>query len=105
MRRAMAFEVELSPMDTGRFRSVLPRARFEDFERRAEEGRQLLDGRVVWNSNSTAPGGGVVELLRSLVPYARGAGVDARWIVMEGPPEFFALTKRIHNRLHGAEGG
>jgi trehalose synthase len=39
-----------------------------------------------------------------LVPYARGAGVDARWVVIEGPPEFFAVTKRIHNRLHGSEG-
>jgi trehalose synthase len=100
----MAFEVELSPMDTERFRTVLPPDRFEDFEMRAEEGRALLSGRVVWNINSTAQGGGVVELLRSLVPYARGTGVDARWVVIEGTPEFFALTKRIHNRLHGAEG-
>jgi trehalose synthase len=100
----MAFEVELSPMDTGRFRSVLPPDRFAEFERRAHEGRELLDGRVVWNVNSTAQGGGVVELLRSLVPYARGTGVNARWVVIEGSPEFFAVTKRIHNRLHGAEG-
>src|SRR3954471_11790672 len=100
----MAFEVELSPMDTERFRSVLPRSRFEEFERRAAEGRALFDGRVVWNINSTAQGGGVVELLHSLVPYARGAGVDARWVVIEGSPEFFAITKRIHNRLHGAQG-
>ena len=47
---------------------------------------------------------GVVELLRPLVGYARGAGVDARWLVIDGSPEFFAITKRIHNRLHGAEG-
>jgi trehalose synthase len=46
----------------------------------------------------------VVELLQPLLAYARGAGVDARWTVIEGPPEFFAVTKRIHNRLHGAEG-
>jgi trehalose synthase len=30
--------------------------------------------------------------------------VDARWVVIEGPPEFYSVTKRIHNRLHGAEG-
>jgi trehalose synthase len=54
--------------------------------------------------NSTARGGGVAELLQPLVAYARGAGVDARWVVIDGPPEFFAVTKRIHNRLHGAEG-
>jgi trehalose synthase len=46
----------------------------------------------------------VVELLRPLVGYARGLGVDARWLVIDGTPEFFELTKRIHNRLHGSEG-
>ena len=43
-------------------------------------------------------------MLRSLVAYARGAGVDVRWVVIEGPPEFFVVTKRIHNRLHGTPG-
>jgi trehalose synthase len=100
----MAFEVEISPMDTERFRSVLTPAQMETFERGQEDARRLLDGRVVWNVNSTAQGGGVVELLRPLVAYARGAGVDARWLVIEGPPEFFVITKRIHNRLHGFEG-
>jgi trehalose synthase len=76
----------------------------EALERTLEEGRRLLEGHVVWNVNSTAKGGGVVELLRPLVGYARGAGFDARWIVIGGTAEFFAVTKRIHNRLHGAEG-
>ena len=43
-------------------------------------------------------------MLRSLIGYARGAGIDARWAVIEGDEEFFALTKRLHNRLHGYEG-
>src|ERR1700710_720874 len=98
------FEVDISSMSPARFRWILTPERFEAFERGMEEGRRLLAGRVVWNVNSTAQGGGVVELLRSLVPYARGAGVDARWVVIEGTPEFFAITKRIHNRLHGAQG-
>jgi trehalose synthase len=101
---AMPHEVDISAMDPGRFRSVLPRERLEEFERGVEEARELLDGRVVWNVNSTAHGGGVVELLRPLISYARGAGVDARWIVIDGPPQFFTLTKRLHNRLHGALG-
>lgn len=100
----MAFEVEISPMDTERFRPVLTPAQLEAFERGQQEARELLHGRVVWNINSTPQGGGVVELLRPLIAYARGGGVDARWMVIEGPPEFFALTKRIHNRLHGYEG-
>src|SRR5690606_34840029 len=66
--------------------------------------RRLLHGRVVWNVSSTAVGGGVAEMVRSLLSYARGAGVDARWAVMEGSPEFFRFTKRLHNALHGSPG-
>jgi trehalose synthase len=64
----------------------------------------VLAGRVIWNVNSTASGGGVAEMLQSIVPYVRGAGVDTRWIVIGGNEEFFRTTKRLHNRLHGALG-
>ncbi len=101
---AHMFEVEISSMSPERFRSVLSAERFEAFERGVRDARELLAGRVVWNINSTARGGGVAELLESLVAYARGAGVDVRWTVIEGTPDFFAVTKRIHNRLHGAMG-
>ncbi|HEY0318817.1 MAG TPA: glycosyltransferase [Solirubrobacterales bacterium] len=100
----MAQEIDIAPVAPERFRSVLGPERYEEFEAAAEEGRKLLEGRAVWNVNSTARGGGVVELLRPLIGYARGTGVDARWIVIEGTPEFFAVTKRIHNRLHGSPG-
>jgi trehalose synthase len=98
------FEVEISSMSPARFQSVLSPARFDAFEQGIVRAREVLAGRVVWNVNSTARGGGVAELLESLVAYARGAGVDVRWVVIEGTPEFFAVTKRIHNRLHGAPG-
>ena len=97
-------EVQVPARSPERFRSVLPPDRVLALERALDEGRRRLDGHVVWNVNSTAKGGGVVELLRPILGYARGAGVDARWIVIEGTPEFFAVTKRIHNRLHGAAG-
>jgi trehalose synthase len=100
----MPHEVEVPSHDVDRFRSLLPSERFAEFTRAAEEGRRLLSGRVVWNINSTAKGGGVVELLRPLLAYARGAGIDARWLVIDGSPEFFDVTKRIHNRLHGSAG-
>lgn len=98
------FEVPVSSMSPERFRDVLPAGGFERFERGLEEGRRLLADRVVWNVNSTARGGGVAELLQSLVAYARGGGLDVRWVVFEGNADFFAVTKRIHNRLHGAVG-
>src|SRR3954452_14413342 len=67
-------------------------------------GRAELAGRRIWNVNSTARGGGVAEMLGPLLAYARGSGVDARWAVVAGDGPFFAITKRIHNRLHGIPG-
>ena len=87
-----------------RFEEVLEPEQWARFREVARLGRELLAGRVVWNVNSTARGGGVAEMLVSLLAYARGAGVDARWEVISGDPAFFALTKRIHNNLHGAAG-
>jgi trehalose synthase len=97
-------EVTVPPKSIERFRSVLAPEQMDALEHAVEEGHRLLDGQVVWNINSTAKGGGVVELLRPLVGYARSAGVDTRWVAISGTPDFFAVTKRIHNRLHGGEG-
>ena len=87
-----------------RFATVLSRGEYEALLGLVELAARELHGRVIWNVNSTAKGGGVVEMLRPLLGYCRGAGVDARWVVIEGQPEFFAITKRIHNRLHGFAG-
>src|SRR5512134_1772673 len=92
--------------------AVFPLERFQplvgeqwpEFEEGIRRGRELFAGRAIWHVNSTARGGGVVELLTSLLAYARGAGVDNRWVVIEAPPEFFKITKRIHNLLHGDPG-
>ncbi len=100
----MPQEIEVPIRHPEQFRDLLPLERYEEFERGAEEARELLAGRVVWNVNSTARGGGVVELLRPLVGYARGVGVDARWLVIDGSPPFYEVTKRIHNHLHGFDG-
>lgn len=66
-----------------------------------QRARLLLAGRTIWWVNSTARGGGVAEMQRTLLPYWRGSGIDARWLAIEAPPAFFRLTKRIHNLLHG----
>jgi trehalose synthase len=91
-------------MDPRRFESVLLPDEYERLLELIDTGSRALHGRVVWNVNSTASGGGVVELLRPLLGYSRGGGVDARWVVISGDPRFFAVTKRIHNRLHGFRG-
>ena len=87
-----------------RFESVLTADGLARFERTIARGRELLADRALVTVNSTARGGGVAEMLRSLIGYVRGAGLDARWIVIDGDEAFFALTKRLHNRLHGHEG-
>lgn len=63
-----------------------------------------LGGASMWSISSTAHGGGVAEMLDLLVGYALDAGVDARWLVIDGDQQFFSITKRLHNRLHGAAG-
>jgi trehalose synthase len=96
--------VEVAPHPPERFESVLEPEPFEKLSGGIHEARELLGERTVWNVSSTAKGGGVVELLLPLIGYAKGAGVDARWAVIEGNPGFFKVTKRIHNHLHGFEG-
>ncbi len=63
-------------------------------------GERLANKRVL-NINSTRVGGGVAEILSRLVPLMREVGLDPRWEVIKGTDEFFALTKNLHNALHG----
>ncbi len=94
-----AVEVDSTPIN--RFRAILDDAAWQQLERSMSTLANALKGKTVWNINSTAHGGGVAELLNALVPYDRGAGVDERWLVIEGSPAFFDFTKRIHTLLHG----
>lgn len=66
-----------------------------------EAASEILGARTVWWVNSTAQGGGVAEMLRTIPPYWRGDGLDTRWLVLEAPRRFFGFTKRLHNSLHG----
>ncbi|MCI0537129.1 MAG: hypothetical protein L0Z50_18080, partial [Verrucomicrobiales bacterium] len=60
-----------------------------------------LEGFHVTNINSTYHGGGVAELLTSLTLLLNGLGIQARWRVLQGSPDFFGITKRMHNALQG----
>ena len=94
--------VSLLPLD--RYGTLFDASQLETIFARIAELRALLEGRVVWNISSSAVGGGVAEMVRSLLAYARGAGVDARWAVVQGSPAFFTVTKRLHNAIHGSAG-
>ncbi len=70
----------------------------------AREARAALGEARVWNISSTCVGGGVAEMLHRLLGYSLGCGIDTRWAVVDGDEEFFTITKRIHNRIHGFAG-
>ena len=60
-----------------------------------------LKGKIVQHINSTAVGGGVAEILNRMVPLLTELGVDSRWDVVKGGEQFFWVTKKFHNALHG----
>ena len=97
-------KVETGVFDPRRFREVLSAEAWAAFSEALDRAESTFKGRTIWNVNSTGKGGGVAEMLYSLLAYAQGAGVDARWLVIQGNPEFFRITKRIHNHLHGFPG-
>jgi trehalose synthase len=100
----MLHEVEVEALDPHRLEELVGPERTARFRDAAAAARAGLAGRRVVNVNSTASGGGVAELLQTLLAYVRGVGVDARWVVIEGDPGFFEVTKRIHNHLYGSRG-
>ncbi|MFC1522252.1 glycosyltransferase [Elusimicrobiota bacterium] len=62
---------------------------------------QRLKDKSVLYVNSTAYGGGVAEILIQMVPLLKELGVSTRWEVIKGSEEFFNVTKKFHNALHG----
>jgi trehalose synthase len=96
--------VQFRELDPRRLAPVIGDERLAGLLELASRTRERLDGRRVVNINSTAAGGGVAELLHVLLGYARGVGIATEWEVVEGDPAFFAITKRIHNRLYGTPG-
>lgn len=84
--------------DLADYEEVIGKPRMDELRRLAEP----LTDRGWVNVNSTAVGGGVAEMLRSAVPFARLLGVDARWCTIRGNREFFQVTKKFHNLLQGA---
>jgi trehalose synthase len=70
-------EVEVQALDPARLEPLIGPERMAGFEATAELAQEALSGRAVLNVNSTAAGGGVAEMLQTLLAYVRGAGVDA----------------------------
>ena len=73
----------------------------DDADHRA---RAAFGDRTIWHVNATSRGGGVAEMLQTLLAFGLAAQIDNRWLVLDGDPEFFTITKRLHNVLHGDPG-
>jgi trehalose synthase len=98
------FEEHVGARRLDDFRSVTGDDVVDRLKARTEQLRKGLNGRSIWHVNSTAVGGGVAEMLRPMLACLRGADLDARWLVIAGDPDFFAVTKRLHHALHGSAG-
>jgi trehalose synthase len=97
-------EVEVFSQPLDRFTPLLGEPAVREAMDAAERLRRILTGHTLWSINSTRVGGGVAEMLRPLLAYARGVAIDARWLVIRGDRDFFRITKRIHSALHGERG-
>jgi trehalose synthase len=60
-----------------------------------------LSGKHILHINATYQGGGVAEILGSMVVLMNDLGIDVGWRILHGTPDFFAITKKFHNALQG----
>jgi trehalose synthase len=92
-------EVALGPKTLADYTHIVGKELTEQIRQLAEP----LKGKRVLHVSATAFGGGVSEILYTLVPLMRDVGVDAHWHVIFGKEEFYNATKLLHNSLQGAE--
>ena len=81
------------------YRSIIRRHLYDEIVELSDR----LDGVRVLHVSSTGFGGGVAEILYTLVPLMRDVGLEAEWGVMFGAEPFFNVTKSFHNALQGAD--
>ena len=97
--------VQVAARPAARLEQVVGGERQARLLRAADEFRARLGGRTIWNVTSTAAGGGVAEMLQVIVGYVEDLDIAIRWVVITGDAEFFAITKRLHNQIHGQVAG
>lgn len=79
------------------YRAIVGDAKIAEIYRK---GRKISKKHVL-NISSTPYGGGVAEILRSIVPLMNDISIDVGWRTMVGAPDFFRVTKKFHNAIHG----
>jgi trehalose synthase len=74
----------------------------ETIERIRVKARKIRDYYIA-HVNSTYYGGGVAEMLSPLTLLMCSAGIKTEWRAIQGSPDFFSITKKMHNSLQGAK--
>jgi len=97
--------VQVGRRPIAHLRDIIGDERYPRLVGDAEQFRQRLAGRTIWNVSSTAAGGGVAEMLHVLIGYVEDLEIPIEWRVISGDAEFFAATKRLHNQIHGEVAG
>jgi len=82
-----------------KYEQVLRREKLNELKKRCEA---LQDKKIVL-VNSTQHGGGVAQILQSIVPFLQGIGLNITWHVIQPQPSFFQFTKKLHNGLQGQQ--
>jgi trehalose synthase len=101
---SLVHAVEVPRRPVSLLEPVIGGRRYARLATAADQVRRLLAGRTIWNINSTATGGGVAEMLQVLIGYVANLDISIGWLVITGDAEFFAITKRLHNQIHGQVG-
>lgn len=96
----MIKEVKLRNCDIEHYRNLSESSYYNEISDLAKK----LKGKKITHINATASGGGVAEILNTLIPLMDCVGINARWFYIEEQPKFFELTKEIHNFLQGKKG-
>ena len=94
--------IDVAPLPLSELESHLDEVAAHRLRDGVAAAQALLEGRVLWTVTPTdQAGAGPVETVAPLVGYARGLGVDARWLCLDAPAEFAALSGRLHSWIHG----
>ncbi len=89
----------LAPLNVEVFEPIIGKDKLD----RLKAIAQPLKGRHWVHVSSTFAGGGVAEMLQSIVPITRGLDINSSWYCIEGEDEFFVTTKKFHNAIQGVQ--
>lgn len=82
-----------------KYKDLISKELFEEIKKISQD----LKGLRVLHVNATPRGGGVAEVLKSLIPLMKGVGIEARWYTIPPREDFFEITKKMHNALQGQD--